>query len=638
LPLLNGRNTAVRFYLDTTRAAKTLLAALDVEIQYHDGSTRRKVLVGENTTGGGGLLQQRRTTGDALRQSLVVRRTGADGSFDFVIPGRVLVDAASARLSLSEVNRGIVARRLSTVDIRFEDARSIGVNFVRIHGLGAAAGAGVPPPAEPGRSFMAQFLKDIYPVGEVLTGRFPIPFGVDSGFANCNSFLSAISAAFVDSTSESERVLPADYWTNLYLLQSTPPDCAGLGFYHQPHAMLMNVFDAPHEIGHTMGLNHVTDFHGEDGFENWPYLHGSIGAVEESKGYNQGVFGLLVNLTPDTVGADLITDWGTWDVGPVPPCRGDASSLFPDCSAGDVNMMHDFMAYGAGDNLPKWGAIASTRWTSDINYHRVARFLDSCIVLDPENRFWGPPPVQEATISTNPACWAGREGPGDPPDDGGAVRSDALVLSGIIAPAGVVGSFGVLRKPVLRSALGDSKGDLELRMFDANAQLLQAIPFRTLTTPAEEEAPEGRAFLVAVPWEPELSFITITDDQEWTMFERSVSANPPAIKLLSPKPGEIWHADQQPEIKWLAYDLDQDPLRVLIQFSADGGKSWQPIASLDAAEKQYVPDLSSVEATDNAMIYISVTDGLGSDAVLMSGPFSVLPRDDQGDPIPPPGK
>ena len=68
-------------------------------------------------------------------------------------------------------------------------------------------------------------------------------------------------------------------------------------------------------------------------------------------------------------------------------------------------MMHDFMSYGAGDFLPRWGGIASTRWTSDINYHRIARFLEECVSLDPPNRFWGPAPAEDAEVKWDKLVW-----------------------------------------------------------------------------------------------------------------------------------------------------------------------------------------------------------------------------------------
>ncbi|MCZ6688295.1 MAG: hypothetical protein O7H41_01705 [Planctomycetota bacterium] len=627
LPILSGRNTGIRFYFHATRAYVFLDTILSVEIFYRDGTSRRKVLIGENTVGGGTLIAPRLfgTTDEVVRRSVVLRRAVVDDSLDFVIPGPVLVNASRALLALSEEREGVATERLATIEIPFEVSHTIGVNFVRIHGIGAASGAGAPPPAEPARSFMEGYLEDIYPVRDIRTRRFPIPFGVDTGFDNCATFLTAIAAAFEDLTTESEREFSTAYWTNVYFLGATPSDCAALGFYHTSHAFVANVFDAPHEIGHTIGLNHVTNLHGENGgYEDWPYLHGNIGTVDEGLGYNDGVFGLIMDLAPGSEGADLITDWGTWNMGPIPPCRGSLADLFPACTAGDTNTMHDFMSYGAGDNLPKWGGIVSSRWTSDINYHRIARFLEECTVLDPVNRFWGPAPADTAITSSNPRCRAGGGAGGQPGGEGG-MRSEALILSGIITPEGLIESFHVLRKPVLSSVFSNVPGDLLLTMYDPNGLVLQQIPFRARVSPPEQESPEGRTFVVVAPWEPQLTTFTITSGQEPITLERTASANAPSIKLLAPKPGDVWETDQGngPFIRWSAIDFDQETLRVYIQYSPDKGATWQPVASLDAAREEFLVDVKDLDKTEEALIYISVTDGLHSDAVLMPGAFAV---------------
>lgn len=635
IPLISGRDTGVRFFLEASqRSTSRISPILRVNIAYKDGTYRREDIYGENTEGGN-MIPARDTsaTEQDIRRSLVLRRARMDQSLDFVIPGHALINARAMQLYLSENSLGR-ERRLALINMVFEGPYIMGVNFARIRGIGDAAGAGEPPPNEPWRSYLEAFLEDIYPVSDVYIRRFPIPFAVDEGFGNCNSFLTVMSAAFEGAITEAAREFPflsANYWTNLYFVGQSPPDCSGLGFYHRPQAFVKNIFDTPQEIGHTMGLNHVTNLHSEGtgGFENWPYQHGSIGTVDEGLGYDYGVFGLVMGLNDGSAGV-----WGTWTMGAVPPCRGDSSEIFPNCNA-DSNMMHDFISYGGGGLLPIWGNLnnlsgnpINTRWTSDINYHRIARFFESCIVLDPPNRFWGPAPVQEPVTSSNPGCWNAEGGDdSDDPGDGAAARTEALIFYGYISNTGEVESFRTLRKPVLLSALSNVPGEYTLTMTDQNGLILQSIPFSLLVSPVEsvEKDSQGRSFIVVAPWDPQLMKIEITD-YKTPIFEKTVSLNKPFVDLLTPKPDDIWYIGQPNGqlITWLAKDNpDEDKARVFIQYSPDQGETWHPLASVNAALGELNVDITGLEETEEAQIYISITDGLNSDAFILRGIFAV---------------
>ena len=241
------------------------------------------------------------------------------------------------------------------------------------------------------------------------------------------------------------------------------------------------------------------------------------------------------------------------------------------------------------------------------------------------NRFWGPPPPQPAGTSTNAGCRAGGGTGGQQPPDGGAARMESLVLSGVVPLNGAIESFRVLRKPVLPSVFANASGDWALTAFDANGAVLHKIPFRIRTSPAEGDAPESRSFSVVVPWEKQLSRISIADEQGKVVFEKSASAHAPVLTLLSPQPGDVWQTNQgegQP-IEWLAMDSDQDAMRVFVQYSPDLGETWHPLAWLDENQKRHLVDIKDLEATEKALIYVSVTDGLHSDAVILPGAFAV---------------
>jgi len=58
----------------------------------------------------------------------------------------------------------------------------------------------------------------------------------------------------------------------------------------------------------------------------------------------------------------------------------------------------------------------------------------------------------------------------------------------------------------------------------------------------------------------------------------SVSAHAPQVTLLSPNGGEAWPPYGEHTVTWTGSDADGDPLRYILQYSPDGGATWQAVA------------------------------------------------------------
>ena len=85
-----------------------------------------------------------------------------------------------------------------------------------------------------------------------------------------------------------------------------------------------------------------------------------------------------------------------------------------------------------------------------------------------------------------------------------------------------------------------------------------------------------------------------------------LSANAPAVELLSPNGGELW--DGVETVAWAASDADGDDLKFSLLYSTDGGTSWQPLAGMIEA-REYVVDSSQLPGTEQALIRILASDG-----------------------------
>jgi hypothetical protein len=305
LALVRGRTTAVRFYLGSSLEDTDGYEAV-LEATLYDAAGRAETArLAENTRPAEGAAPSEPSApftptapGEpGITRALVQRRARTDQSHDFVIPGAVLQNTERAVLRLLSPE----GRILATVEARFHGPYVMGVNYLRLFGTGPARPIGPAVDGEPLRSQMQAFLTGIFPVAEPLRLRDQGVLEVDVPVPGCAELLGAAAAAAGDLGA---GIAEVNYWTNLFVAQA-PPGCGGYAWYNTPGALTSpNLSTAAQEIGHNIGMNHVSNLHGEAGggredWEPWPYLHGGIGAVDEARGFHEGVFGLVMTPRAD---------------------------------------------------------------------------------------------------------------------------------------------------------------------------------------------------------------------------------------------------------------------------------------------------------------------------------------------------
>lgn len=606
LPFVKGRNTAVRFFLvGSERAEPDYDANLHISVTDRSGVVRSRT-IRENTAGGhavphrvGSDLEQRR--------ALVMRRAQRGLSLDFVIPRWFLANAHSATLTLHERAPGTVI--LARIQMNFIGPYRFGMNVWRINDIRRAE---TPPMGS--IAGIARFLDDIFPLSAPPTVRYRgILFNDTLLWPNCAAIRGQLSAA-IAGTAAASAVPGVNSWTNMFVGQSLP--CGGGdAAYNAPFALTVTrPATAAHEVGHNIGMNHAGNLHGEGGidWESWPYQHGSIGAVAETAGFNDGVFGVV--LRPRLVTIDSSRPLGLWTIDPIAPCAsGTAAAVFPSCAT-DANLMHEYMT-----NVG--------RWTSDINYYRVGRWFQTCIATDPPYNFWTgatwnfSDPAGVCTAAPAIATAASTPGAGAMPDAGAAAAPrEALVFSGSVGADGAVERLIVVRKLATPESLRNPAGPNLLLLRDANGAPIASIPFNTHAS-ADDDSPR-RTFLVLAPYAPALSTLNIKLENN-SVFTRQMPARAPAIVLLQPKGGTARRAGTL-RIAWQLGAAAADPrATVYVQYSPDNGASWLPLGLVAAKQQHLDVQVEDLVPSEKALVYISATDGLGTVAALSTRPFAL---------------
>ncbi|MBN1400308.1 MAG: hypothetical protein JXA74_05705 [Anaerolineae bacterium] len=109
----------------------------------------------------------------------------------------------------------------------------------------------------------------------------------------------------------------------------------------------------------------------------------------------------------------------------------------------------------------------------------------------------------------------------------------------------------------------------------------------------------------------------------------SVLAGPssPTVTLLSPNGGAI-SAASPVEVSWVASDADEDSLSFNVQYSADGGATWELVAQQVRASSVSI-DPGNLRASSNAAFRVWASDGLHSSHDQSDAPLTLPNREPQ---------
>lgn len=115
-------------------------------------------------------------------------------------------------------------------------------------------------------------------------------------------------------------------------------------------------------------------------------------------------------------------------------------------------------------------------------------------------------------------------------------------------------------------------------------------------------------FVEIVPFHEEATQLVFKHEEELLA---SIIASPNSPTLSAPTIYSDTPSNENIEISWTAFDTDGDELRYVIQYSTDGGTTWEALA-VDWTETSYTIDTTSLSESNNALIRIIASDGFNT--------------------------
>lgn len=595
--LVPGKDTVVRFYVFSDGGSRFGYSAdLRVVIDRRDGS---RIVRRFPPNAGVGSINVAADPGTfAGREgSLYAMRANPRSSLNYVIPGSLMENASFVELRLREGGRYITGAG----QLFLGPALRVGLNVVRVSGPGLP---GVTPSSAVIDTNVVRYLQEALPMSEVRVLSTRTLVASDTSLlppwvSYCEFILWQVWLAYgtddapVRSFTSDPHVIP----TLGVVPTGSLVDASGCSLIGDPTDIDDRIGGtivaeawgdvAAHEFGHRMGLVHASNAHGEaDGgdWERWPYPHGTLGDRS---------FGVIT--TPTVAPSDF--DGGQWMLNVVDPCPAATSSMrYPFCTVtGETVLPHDFMSYGKSTTKLSPLVTLFGNWISDGTHNRFY----AAVAFDGREESRSRP--TETAAGALPLV--GAEEIRDTKD-----RAEGLLISGVRLEDGSFELLPLLRKPLPRNRLEHVRpGAYNLELYDAAGKLLSERSFGLRR--AADGASAGDRIQEEVPFVEGLRRLVITKGGV-TVFERSASANAPRVKILSPNGGEILTTGTH-HIRWEAKDSDGDPLTFLVQYTPDGGKSWQGIALVAPGNPlEAEVNVKELFPSRQGRIRVTVSDGL----------------------------
>ncbi len=207
-----------------------------------------------------------------------------------------------------------------------------------------------------------------------------------------------------------------------------------------------------------------------------------------------------------------------------------------------------------------------------------------------------------------------------------ADRGQLMVVGSIRTSTNEVKLQPVFRVPTVRG-IGQPQGKYMILLKNARGTVLGRHPFEPSHI-HEGPGPEGSAEVDLLFFSEMVAFadgsvrLEILNPDGKLLREMNAGPTAPSIKLLSPNGGEKFGADEPVTVAWDSSDLDGDPLAFNLQYSPDGGKTWDLVAQgLQGSSVEL--DAGILIGGKAGLLRIWASDGLNSGFDDSDGPFLV---------------
>lgn len=193
----------------------------------------------------------------------------------------------------------------------------------------------------------------------------------------------------------------------------------------------------------------------------------------------------------------------------------------------------------------------------------------------------------------------------------------AILVSGFISLTQWGGRFAAIYTvPALSDASAPVPGDYAVEFRNSSGQTLASHSF------VPDEPSEGSigSFTLLLPLLEDTAQILLLRNGN-TLDAIFASSHAPVISLISPNGGEVL-AGEATSISWTATDQDNDELSYVVQYSSDGGATWQTLAAA-WPETSYVLNLGQVAGGSLSKVRVLASDGLHTVGDQSDGTFTV---------------
>lgn len=163
-------------------------------------------------------------------------------------------------------------------------------------------------------------------------------------------------------------------------------------------------------------------------------------------------------------------------------------------------------------------------------------------------------------------------------------------------------------------------GDYTLLLLDADGAVVTQVAFEPDVTAGDggEDDEPVAFFLIPVEYDPAIVEARVVFDDA-VIGTRTASANAPDVEVVFPNGGESLSGDAV-TIRWSSTDADGDALTHLVQFSPDGGETWETLAVDYVGTETDVP-LSALGETSQGLIRVQASDGFNASQDVSDGTF-----------------
>jgi uncharacterized repeat protein (TIGR01451 family) len=202
---------------------------------------------------------------------------------------------------------------------------------------------------------------------------------------------------------------------------------------------------------------------------------------------------------------------------------------------------------------------------------------------------------------------------------------DRLLVRGWITSGTSIGgsldTFYRIDNPTFRNDGTPGPYTVELR--DDEGGVLASDSFGLTVIAAEGEESGALPFSWALPYHADGARVVLKKD-DTILATRIASAHAPMVTMLSPNGGET--ITDTLSMTWDGSDPDGDDLEYVLQYSADAGGSWQPLA-IGITTTTAMVDGSDLPGSDQCLVRIAASDGFHTAYDQVDSPLSA-PRKD----------